>query len=135
MKTCNVCKQTKPLDDFYVMRASPDGKAYTCKACQKAYKKKLRTDDPLYERKQSLQKLYGLTLEDYDMMWDAQNGVCAVCGQPETDKQKGVVRRLSVDHDHDTGEVRGLLCNSCNRAIGLMNDDPERLRLAAEYLE
>lgn len=71
----------------------------------------------------------GLSPEDYDLLLVAQGGVCAVCGiAPQG-------RRLAVDHDHDTGEVRGLLCNGCNRAIGWTNDDPGVLRRAAGYLE
>ena len=61
-------------------------------------------------------------------MLKAQNGVCAICQQNPKD------RRLAVDHDHRTMRVRGLLCNTCNRAIGQMGDDPVRLRRAAEYL-
>lgn len=62
-------------------------------------------------------------------MVTAQGGVCAICEQPEPKK------RLAVDHDHTTGAVRALLCSKCNVALGLMSDDPARLRVAAHYLE
>lgn len=65
----------------------------------------------------------------------AQNDLCAICGRPERSMLKGKVRRLAVDHDHKSSKVRGLLCADCNRALGLFQDDPDRLRMAAEYLE
>jgi len=75
-------------------------------------------------------KRYGLSVEDYEKMAADQNGVCAICGQPERKKSA-----LSVDHDHETGEVRGLLCDACNRGLGAFRDDPERLGRAIAYLE
>jgi hypothetical protein len=72
---------------------------------------------------------YGLTREDYDEILRDQGGVCAICkAEPKPTK------RLSVDHNHATGEVRGLLCTSCNHGLGNFRDKPELLRLAAEYL-
>jgi hypothetical protein len=76
--------------------------------------------------------LYGLSEEQYQSLLAAQQGVCAICGSKETAKLK---KTLSVDHCHKTGKVRGLLCMSCNRALGYLADDPARIRAAAEYLE
>jgi hypothetical protein len=64
-----------------------------------------------------------------------QNGVCVVCRQPETKVINGKVLKLAVDHDHETGKVRGLLCMACNIAIGYLQNDPLRARSVAEYLE
>lgn len=75
-------------------------------------------------------KRYGLTAEAYEAMLAAQGGVCAICGGVDA---KG--RRLSVDHDHESGVVRALLCGGCNVALGFMRDDPTLLRAAADYLE
>ena len=75
-----------------------------------------------YERK------YGITQDDYDHMLAEQGGVCAICGRPPK------TRRLSVDHNHKTGIVRGVLCHICNRGISYFRDDPERLQKAAAYL-
>lgn len=72
-----------------------------------------------------------MTLADYDAMLLSQDGKCAICGT-ETSAGKG---RFSVDHDHGTGKIRGLLCNNCNAGIGLLKDDPRVLRYAANYLE
>ena len=76
-----------------------------------------------------LRRRYGLSIEAYNQAHAAQGGACLVCGSPEGR------RRLSVDHDHLTGAFRGLLCQRCNMAIGLLRDEPRILRSAAEYLE
>jgi hypothetical protein len=78
---------------------------------------------------------HGLTLAGFEHLKTAQNGLCAVCRKPETLRKRGVPLELSIDHDHATGKVRGLLCTSCNLGIGHLGDDPARLRAAAEYLE
>jgi hypothetical protein len=86
--------------------------------------------DPFVQRRSELKRLYGITLEEYVEMFDNQNGVCAICK-----KECKTKNSLSVDHDHTTGKVRGLLCNACNRAIGMLGDNADILRKAAEYLE
>ena len=89
-------------------------------------------------RETGLRRNYGLTLEQYAEMFAAQDGLCALCGQKETKPHRskyGLSYHLSVDHDHQTGEVRALLCNQCNRAIGLFDDSPELLERAKKYLE
>jgi hypothetical protein len=78
---------------------------------------------------------YGITLEQYNELLIQQNGVCAICLQPEITKhQSGMSKILAVDHDHDTGEIRGLLCNYCNTSLGGFRDDPTILELAKQYL-
>ena len=79
-------------------------------------------------REEILMKKYRLTIENYDKMLVAQNGVCAICGHPPN------WRCLSVDHNHITGNVRGLLCSNCNMMLGLVDDSIEILRSAIEYL-
>lgn len=78
---------------------------------------------------------YGMRHADFQRMLAEQDGVCAICGQPETSRERGQLRRLAVDHCHETGVVRGLLCHRCNHTLGRMNDDPALLRRAADYLE
>jgi hypothetical protein len=82
-----------------------------------------------------LLKKYGIYLDDCKEMFEKQNGVCAICGQPETRIQRGKLADLSVDHDHITGEVRGLLCNKCNIGIAHFYDNSDLLLLAFNYLE
>jgi hypothetical protein len=78
-------------------------------------------------REYNLKRIYGISSDDYESMLEAQNGVCWIC-------QKSEDVKLSVDHDHDTGKVRGLLCNRCNRGIGNFDDEPELLQRAVYYL-
>ncbi|KKM22963.1 hypothetical protein LCGC14_1620000 [marine sediment metagenome] len=84
--------------------------------------------DPRKKRDQALRSKFGLTLEDYDRMFEAQGGVCAICGYPPKNKA------LNVDHNHDTGTIRGLLCGGCNSFLGRVQDDPNRLLTAAGYV-
>jgi hypothetical protein len=79
----------------------------------------------------NLKRMYGMTLDEYDQMLAAQSNGCAICGKSPEENGK----RLAVDHNHNTGEVRGLLCQGCNTALGLLNDNPATLRLATSYLE
>jgi hypothetical protein len=71
---------------------------------------------------------YGITLQEHDRLMAEQNNCCWIC------KGNNDQMALCIDHDHKTGEVRGLLCNVCNRAIGLLRDDPDLIKRAAEYL-
>lgn len=83
-----------------------------------------------YQREKNYREKYGISGEDYDRLLLDQDGRCRIC---RSASRRG--RRLMVDHDHRTSEVRGLLCFSCNIAIGYFADDPARLRAAADYLE
>lgn len=78
-----------------------------------------------------LRAAYGISLAQYEEMLVAQDGRCRICGSDKADSRG---RSLHVDHDHATGRVRGLLCNQCNHAIGLLQDSPERFERAADYL-
>src|SRR5690606_5587543 len=83
----------------------------------------------IINKRASLLREYGITLDDYFAMLERQGGVCAICHQECQTRNS-----LAVDHCHETGRVRGLLCNRCNRALGLLRDDPEVIRRAASYL-
>ena len=82
-----------------------------------------------------IQRDFGLTIEQYNAMLAAQGGTCAICHQVETASYQGTILRLAVDHDPDTGMVRGLLCRLHNQGIGQFAHDPDMLREAAAYLE
>jgi len=75
-------------------------------------------------------RTYGLSVPDFNRLLAQQNGVCAICREPEREE-----RSLSVDHDHRTGRVRSLLCSGCNKAIGFLRESPLLARAAATYLE
>jgi DNA-directed RNA polymerase subunit M/transcription elongation factor TFIIS len=92
-----------------------------------------RHRDPVLIRQREL--IYGLSMGEYAAMREAQNGLCAICGGAETSYRGSRLRSLSVDHDHETGALRGLLCNRCNRALGGFEDSSDLLRAAAAYLD
>jgi hypothetical protein len=77
--------------------------------------------------KYSIKKLYGLSLEDFENILELQDGVCRICKRPD--------RRLCVDHDHTTGKVRGILCATCNKGLGLFQDNENLMKEAAKYIE
>lgn len=93
------------------------------------YDKANPTERTTAQRKAILKMRYRITPEQYDAMFQAQHGVCAICGRPPKRL------RLAVDHCHVTGTVRGLLCHPCNRLVGHLNDDPVKFRRGAEYLD
>lgn len=84
------------------------------------------------QRKYQLRDKYGITVEDYDRMMVEQDGKCAICERTEP---TGRWKRLAVDHCHKTGQVRGLLCDKCNRGMGLLEDRIDLLTNAVKYLE
>lgn len=135
-KVCAECGESKPREEFGISKHGKHGPILrsNCKPCGSArarawyYLNQDRADGR--KRVRELDK-YGITLQDYEDMLRAQGGVCAICGGVESNPK---FNRLSVDHCHDTGAVRGLLCNRCNRALGLLNDDAILLRKAISYL-
>jgi hypothetical protein len=83
-----------------------------------------------------MKRRYGITAVEYDKMFEEQNGVCAICEQPEKSYQRdGAPSSLAIDHCHDTGKIRGLLCHHCNRGIGFLQDSAEIVLKAAVYLD
>lgn len=129
-RECRRCATQRNADDFYQHRA-------VCKPCIRAERRLRWHEKPLeerrYQRNRHLRSNYGMTLVDYEEMLTSQLGSCAICGAapPENASRFGV---LHVDHNHVTGAIRGLLCQNCNRGLGMFNDDPTRLLQAAEYV-
>lgn len=89
--------------------------------------------NPARDKDYELRKLYGISISDYEMILILQDGGCAICRATHAGRRNSG-KWLHVDHDHATGQVRGLLCNACNVALGAMRDDEMRLEAAAEYL-
>lgn len=102
---------------------------------RKAYQNAYRLLTPVQQKARALRDSFGMSLDAYQEMLEAQNGKCAICNQPETHMRNGRIKALAVDHNHKTGAIRGLLCSDCNTAIGKLKDDPEIIRKAAQYLE
>lgn len=137
MKTCSVCKQDKPLSDFYMdkRRQKPLSR---CKPCGVINSRQYRAKNPSLEknryqrdrrvvRERHLLRKYGVCLSSYELMFESQEGACAIC-------RKTQKRSFDVDHCHATGKVRGLLCSNCNRMIGHAGDRIAILQEAAAYL-
>lgn len=151
---CSSCKELFPPDGFHKNRRSPLGITSACRKCHNATA--LRTRDPENTRRLrressrkmrelnpdkyaeiDLKRTFGITLADYQTMLDEQKGVCAICKQTEQAKtRKGAEksRRLAVDHDHQTGKIRGLLCYRCNTVLGNVGDNADILEAASEYV-
>lgn len=137
-KKCNICKKVKPLDEFYRHCRGKDGVATRCKACKNEYsRRRCKTlVGHLVLRKRHLKAKFGITLEKYERMFEEQDGLCAICGQPEIIfHPQGTPWLLSVDHSHETGQVRALLCNACNQGIGWFERDMDMSLKFIEYLE
>lgn len=115
----------KPLTDFYFHKQQ--NVFYSrCKVCHCKYKK----SDPLKERIKHLSRTFNLTLQEFELLRTAQNNMCAICGKDFSELKDNPC----VDHNHNTGKIRGLLCPHCNRGIGLLQDDPTICLKAYNYL-
>jgi hypothetical protein len=159
-QTCVSCKCEKPISDFPKAKQNKSGYRGQCKTCCKAWmagyyernrekaavagresykrnrERKLYTSrrwseqNPDRVKDNLLKYSFGIGLDDYQRMLSEQDGKCAIC---RTDSNRG--RAFAVDHDHATGEIRGLLCSDCNTGIGLLKDEPELLAKAIQYLQ
>lgn len=156
MQRCGRCGVDKPLDDFDRDASRKSGRFSYCRPCRLAYNREWRAKNPTKAREASRQraayarehrernllsysdahrlKKYGGTLEDYDRLAIEQGGLCAICGKAAEESRPGRPR-LHIDHCHVTKTIRGLLCRMCNTALGMMEDDPARMRVAAAYVE
>lgn len=158
---CTRCDKTKPISEFH-KSSSKRGHMTWCKKCQAEYntgiyyherggKERMKryskeyyhrrlAKDPNWHRNQHLKQRYGITIEDYDRMLKEQGGRCKICQTPGV---KSIIlgdrhnryHRLYIDHDHETGEIRGLLCYHCNIVLGHLFDDLERARAVVKHLE
>lgn len=124
-KSCNVCNKEKKLEKFVKLSTSDDGHAKICKKCHRIRQKNYREKNPDNYKSSKLKHKYGITLEDLNNMKEEQNHSCKIC------TKEG---EMVVDHCHDSGEVRGLLCSGCNKALGFFVDSPINLHNAIIYL-
>jgi hypothetical protein len=120
-KVCKKCSQTKDLTNFYPKtrksqyKESKAGVSHYCRSC---------------DQNRRLTAKYGISIEEYNVIFAAQNGRCYGCERHQSILDK----KLSVDHNHTTGKVRGLLCGTCNVALGMLKDDPKILGNLIAYL-
>lgn len=145
-----VCSRCGTAGEFYKDKSKKDGLHSICKTCHIEYKKNLHSTDSearnrANERSRqyrisnpityktsitnsTLKSKYGITLKEYNNLLMEQENKCKVCGEPP------IKQRLHVDHNHETGEIRGLLCQACNVSIGKMKESPELLEKLAKYI-
>jgi hypothetical protein len=126
MKHCPDCATIKPLDDFVRNRSTASGYGPYCKPCQNARARESRERLHGGSRHYHLKRRYGIGADEFDRLFAEQRGLCAICHEDPAEH---------VDHDHETGAVRGLLCFTCNVGLGNFKDDVVRILSAADYLE
>lgn len=143
-RVCTLCQTLQPFENF---NKHSKGKLRTeCKTCSKTKNKKYYSQNRDKIKKQvkekssfnkekiqnaKLQNKFGITLKDKENLFEKQGRCCAICKT----KENVVNRGWDVDHCHDTGKVRGILCSNCNRGLGLFGDDPSVVLNAFEYLK
>ena len=145
---CAKCQEWKPMgtEDFYRMSRMWRGFASYCKSCHikfikdKPYRsrdfRRIRESRSDSAREWDLKNKFGITLEEYNSMLDLQGGVCAICQKVDSrTRMDGTPLALAIDHDHETGEVRGLLCSRCNMSVGALGDSHESIMRVVEYLK
>ena len=143
-KSCSECKEAKLVSDFYVRKASPDGLAYLCKVCDLRLRKEYceSNRDKIREQRKEFRRRNKERLsiaknrakcppEVFARLFEEQKGCCAICNL----HQSNMRRRIAIDHDHVTKDIRGLLCDKCNRCLGLLQDSEEVLQSAIRYLK
>lgn len=140
MKTCNRCKVEKAPTEFHSRkcRGKPGFLDYQCIPCtrirsRETYARRRAAGyrpKAAYKHGSTIKSKYGITADEYTAMLALQGGACALCGTvpPAT------ARKMCVDHCHETGQVRALLCNPCNGGLGCFRDSEHVLRLAAKYI-
>jgi len=126
MKRCADCKQWKPNEQFPRNRNSKDGRHCYCKECNYARSRESRERLHGSTRHYHLKHRYGIGAEEVDVLIESQGNCCPICGR---------LAPSHVDHDHETGHVRGVLCFNCNGGLGQFADDIDRLAAAIAYLD
>lgn len=127
MKECKTCGLSKSLDKFYNDRKTRDRKMHECKECVLKRSAINYAKNPSRNADGHRKHKYRLTPEQYKKLLEDQLELCAICSE--------FLDVPCVDHDHSTGQVRGLLCRNCNRGLGAFKDNTDLLQLAAKYLE
>lgn len=115
------------------MKTCKRGHIFTGRRCLECKKQRLnqwRKDNPGYVKSYHLQKNFGITLEQFNEMFNSQEGKCRICNKHQSELRI----TLAVDHNHQTGKIRGLLCDGCNRGIGFLKESKEILENAIKYL-
>lgn len=126
-KICGKCEEWLPIDRFNRDRRNSTGLFYVCRICTGKY-------DSHAAWIRTIKRKYGLTEDQYMELFNSQNGRCAICKDEPNDNNTKKEGYFSIDHSHDTGVIRGLLCLQCNMALGYMKDNKDNLMAAYDYL-
>jgi hypothetical protein len=149
MKICTKCNQELPLTEFYRAKTNKNGSICyqgRCKSCMNKDNltryKNLTPEEKKEKQKRNVSRMgrdyfkgknllrnYGLSLDEFKIMYEKQNGSCFLCETPIEGRQ------IKVDHNHKTGKVRKLLCHKCNTSLGLLDENPKLFYKCAEYLK
>ena len=127
-KTCRKCDVDLVIGDNW-SEAAEKARAYICRPCRSEKGREYYEANITAIAEKRMMSRFGITLEQYDKMLFNQNGKCACCGKHHTDEHYS----LAVDHDHNTGAVRALLCGGCNRAFGIMGDNVKGVKQLYDY--
>lgn len=130
MKKCSKCGIEKPLSDFGKYSKTKDKLNRLCKKCATKQSIDSYKRNPKTKLRYRLKREYGITLEQFEEMKISQNNSCAICKNPFKNSVD-----TCIDHCHKTNKVRELLCNHCNRALGLFKESEKTLKSAIEYLK
>lgn len=130
---CVKCKHYKEASNEFFSPSLKMTRGFDswCRECKNQKQREYNSSNKTNKRNKDLKWMYGITHEDYELMLAKQDFKCAICSS--TEPKRG--RHFFVDHDHKTGQVRGLLCCPCNMGIGQLQDNPDFLRAGANYLE
>jgi hypothetical protein len=134
VKVCTICKVEKPLTEYSRRGGKEFGIKSACTDCGRVRARSYWAKNPLpkeIQRERNLQNGFGIGIKEYNEMLELQNGCCAICGVNSCASG----RNFAVDHNHQTGKIRGLLCKFCNTALGQFKDDTTVLQKAIQYLE
>ena len=132
MKICSNCKINKEESEYYKRSNRPCGVKSICKECNKVYPKRRNVDT---SRAYDLMKSYKITLKEYNLLLEKQDNKCWICNKDSSELLNSRKKYLCVDHCHINKSIRGLLCDTCNRALGMFKDDVKILNKAIEYIE
>ena len=130
LKSCSTCKLEQPLSEYWTNKASLDSLDYQCKTCKRAARPHYKKENmKIYARNWNRFKHTGFTFQEFDEKLKEQDFKCAICLTNEPGN-----RDWNADHDHTDGQKRGILCRKCNLGIGHLNDNPETLQRAIDYI-
>jgi len=130
---CKTCGEPKALDEFRVHKESLSGRGSSCKQCESKKSREEYGSDILKSREYSVCKSFNITPVQYRMFMDVNN--CQLCGREFKPISESYRTNRNIDHCHETGKIRGVLCNGCNVALGNLGDTVEGLEKAITYLK